>query len=158
MTSTTNRNRRGGSAQRRIRRAWLLAHYGDGKTAPCYRCAVPLTEETITADRIFPGCLGGTYRRGNIRPCCNPCNMETGGQLGSARRGVRSLPVQLTAIADLVAEFAEVLAEFDGEEIGPRHRCIAAEAVGQALHRLHPGHRMPAERTITTAIIRRTAA
>jgi hypothetical protein len=158
MTSTTNRNRRGGSKQRRIRRAWLLTHFGDGTTAPCYRCATPLDEKTITADRIFPGCLGGTYRRANIRPCCNPCNMETGGQLGRARRGVRSLPMQLSAIADLVAEFVEVLALFDGGEVEPRHRVIATEAVGQALHRLHPGHRMPAERTITTAITRRTTA
>lgn len=157
MPTTTNRNRRGGSKQRRIRRAWLLSRFGDGKKAPCYRCSTMLDETTITVDRIFPGCLGGTYIRANIRPCCNPCNMETGGQLGSSRCGVRSLPVQLTPIADLVAEYAEILARFDDKEIGPRHRNQATEAVGLALHRLHPGHRMPAERTISAAIRRRAA-
>lgn len=49
----------------------------------CYRCGCLLTVDTVTVDRIKPGCRGGTYRRDNIRPACGPCNSETG---GSTRR------------------------------------------------------------------------
>lgn len=45
-----------------------------------------LTLETLTLDRIVPGCDGGTYARTNIRPCCGTCNSSTGGQLGTSRR------------------------------------------------------------------------
>lgn len=84
---TTNRNARGSSYDRRSRRAFLLAEFGDGERARCYRfekCGTVVDDTTITVDRIMPGCLGGTYRRGNIRPACAPCNSETGGAL--ARR------------------------------------------------------------------------
>lgn len=47
----------------------------------CYRCGALLTVDTVTVDRIRPGCQGGTYRRENIRPACGPCNSETGGRL-----------------------------------------------------------------------------
>lgn len=47
----------------------------------CYRCGDLLTVETVTVDRIIPGCKGGTYRRNNIRPACGDCNSETGGGL-----------------------------------------------------------------------------
>lgn len=50
----------------------------------CYRCGKLLSVETLTVDRITPGCEGGTYRRNNIRPACGPCNSSTGGRL--ARR------------------------------------------------------------------------
>lgn len=49
----------------------------------CYRCGVLLTVDTVTVDRIVPGCKGGTYRRNNIRPACGGCNSETGGALAS---------------------------------------------------------------------------
>lgn len=52
----------------------------------CYRCGVLLTVETVSVDRIVPGCKGGTYRRDNIRPACGTCNSETGGKLGADRR------------------------------------------------------------------------
>lgn len=45
----------------------------------CYRCGALLTVDTVTADRIKPGCQGGTYRRDNIRPACGLCNSITGG-------------------------------------------------------------------------------
>lgn len=45
----------------------------------CYRCGKLLIFETLTVDRIIPGCRGGTYRRNNIRPACAPCNEKTGG-------------------------------------------------------------------------------
>ncbi|AAT36823.1 HNH endonuclease [Actinoplanes phage phiAsp2] len=99
---TTNRNARGGSDSRRRRREWLVATYradvdvvaldfplpyalhtdlGQGVPAcRCYRCGVLLTVDTVTVDRIKPGCQGGTYRRDNIRPCCAGCNSETGGR------------------------------------------------------------------------------
>ena len=52
----------------------------------CYRCGVLLTVDTVTVDRITPGCKGGTYRRNNIRPACGPCNSETGGALAHRNR------------------------------------------------------------------------
>lgn len=81
---TTNRNDRGSSYDRRARRAWLLATFGDGITAPCFRCGVLLTWETLTVDRITPG-RDGTYARGNIRPSCGADNFELGGRLAANR-------------------------------------------------------------------------
>jgi 5-methylcytosine-specific restriction endonuclease McrA len=83
---TTNRNARGSSYDRRARRRYLLETHGDGEKCPCWRCGVMLDDDTVTVDRIIPGCEGGTYRRENIRPACGPCNSVTGGQLGAARR------------------------------------------------------------------------
>ena len=97
---TTNRNRRGSSEDRRRRREWLVQTYradvdawpdltvpakfgpkrGYGLPAcRCYRCGLLLTADTVTVDRLIPGCRGGTYRRSNIRPACSGCNSETGG-------------------------------------------------------------------------------
>lgn len=81
---TTNRNDRGSTYDRAARRAFLVAHYGDGTVVACYRCPELLTITTVTIDRIVPGCHGGRYTRDNIRPACGPCNSETGGAL--ARR------------------------------------------------------------------------
>jgi 5-methylcytosine-specific restriction endonuclease McrA len=47
----------------------------------CYRCGKLLTLETLTVDRIIPGCKGGTYRRNNIRPSCSNCANKQGGEL-----------------------------------------------------------------------------
>lgn len=98
---TTNGNARGGSDARRRRREWLLLTYRANEDKPlwfgttpgfgsvpfgegipacrCYRCGNLLTVDTLTVDRIIPGCRGGTYRRNNIRPACGACNSETGG-------------------------------------------------------------------------------
>lgn len=99
---TTNRNDRGSSEDRRRRREWLVNVFradvdvqtvygrldpgrgatllGNGEPAcRCYRCGKLLTVDTVTVDRIIPGCQGGTYRRNNIRPACGTCNSETGG-------------------------------------------------------------------------------
>jgi hypothetical protein len=52
---------------------------GTGEPAcRCYRCAALLTVETVTPDRIKPGCKGGTYRRDNLRPACSRCQSVTG--------------------------------------------------------------------------------
>ncbi len=84
---TTNRNARGNSSDRARRRAFLLRAY-ESNIGPgicrCYRCGVALVEATITVDRIVPGCLGGKYRRDNIRPACSSCNSETGGSARGA--------------------------------------------------------------------------
>ena len=99
---TSNANARGGSEERRRRREWLVQCYradvdvvaldfplpyalsttlGQGVPAcRCYRCGTLLTVDTVTVDRIKPGCQGGTYRRDNIRPACGTCNSSTGGR------------------------------------------------------------------------------
>jgi hypothetical protein len=58
----------------------------------CYRCGGILTFETLTVDRIVPGCKktaryprGGTYVRENIRPACGGCNSDTGGPLHATK-------------------------------------------------------------------------
>lgn len=110
---TTNGNARGSSYTRARRRQWLIETYranvdviryypsrfagktlaaqgppGSGQPAcRCYRCGFLLTVDTVTVDRIIPGCAGGTYRRNNIRPACGTCNSSTGGALrGKAAR------------------------------------------------------------------------
>lgn len=77
---TTNRNTRGNSTDRRRRREWLVTTYGRGGIVLCWRgCGTRLTVDTVTVDRIVPGCRGGTYRRENIMPACGPCNSSWGG-------------------------------------------------------------------------------
>lgn len=93
---TTNRNARGSVANRRARRAYLVRTFGwpEIGIVLCYLCDVPLLQDedpeapgqSVTADRIIPGCRGGRYVRGNIRPACAGCNSETGGAL--ARRSI----------------------------------------------------------------------
>lgn len=64
-------------------RTWLEPYIlrEDVPACRCYRCGKLLIFETLTVDRITPGCHGGTYRRNNIRPACGPCNSETGSRL-----------------------------------------------------------------------------
>jgi hypothetical protein len=95
VPSTTNRNERGGSVQRRARKQWLLDTFGDGESAACAlrfsdRCLGTVTLKTLTVDRIVPKVEGGTYRRDNIQPCCAPCNYSHGGVLGNQRKAVMS--------------------------------------------------------------------
>jgi hypothetical protein len=110
---TTNRNARGGSDARLRRRLWLVETYradqdarhiygtfptdpvvtvgvalGEGIPAcRCYRCGALLTVETVSADRIKPGCQGGTYKRSNIRPACAGCQSTVGGATRSNGKG-----------------------------------------------------------------------
>lgn len=67
-----NSNERGGSADRRRRRQWLLNVFGDGTFAPCHEgeCDTLVDLDTLHVDRILPAHQGGTYRRDNIRPHC----------------------------------------------------------------------------------------
>jgi 5-methylcytosine-specific restriction endonuclease McrA len=91
MRGTSNSNVRGSSKDRARRRQYLVRTYEADVAGKCrcYRCGALLTEETVTVDRIVPGCLGGRYVRENIRPACSACNTETGSTLGVQRRGLR---------------------------------------------------------------------
>lgn len=87
---TTNSHARGSAADRRARRAYLVAQFGWPAIGIvlCFRCFVPLLQDedpnapgqSVTVDRIVPGCRGGRYTRDNIRPACGRCNSETGGR------------------------------------------------------------------------------
>lgn len=88
---SSNGNSRGGSKERAKRRQWLVDMYGDGVKVGCFNCDEILTVDTVTADRIKPGALGGTYRRDNIRACCNPCNMSLGGKLSAKLREAKTM-------------------------------------------------------------------
>jgi hypothetical protein len=89
---TSNTNDRGSAADRRSRRLWLLATFGDGVRARCQlnissECLVVVDATTLSVDRYpVPGIDGGRYVRGNIRPCCGPCNSLQGAQLGNGRK------------------------------------------------------------------------
>jgi hypothetical protein len=112
---TSNGNSAGSAEDRRRRKLWLLETYradvdvfdglarwdrpiqdkggiltvpvGDGEIAcRCYRCGLLLIFDTLTVDRIKPGCQGGTYRRENCRPSCMACAQKTGGRLGGLNR------------------------------------------------------------------------
>jgi 5-methylcytosine-specific restriction endonuclease McrA len=72
---------RGSAVDRRRRKHYLLATYGDGATTRCAFCKIELTADTVTVDRFpIPGKLGGRYTRDNIRPACGPCNSEDQGR------------------------------------------------------------------------------
>lgn len=68
-------DKRGKAKDRRRRKTWMLAMYGDGITCPCVHCGTSLTFETMQQDRIIPG---GPYRRDNVQPSCEPCNKRRG--------------------------------------------------------------------------------
>lgn len=64
-------------------------------TARCYRCGCLLWMETVTVDRIKPGCFGGRYRTPrqdnkegvtNVRPACALHNSSTGGALANGKQ------------------------------------------------------------------------
>lgn len=76
---TSNTNVRGNSKDRAARKAWLMTTWASDTPGfvRCYRCGKLLTGETLTVDRIKPGKDGGRYVRGNIRPSCAKCALET---------------------------------------------------------------------------------
>lgn len=65
--------KRGNSQDRRRRKMWMLAAFGDGEKCPCVHCGMMLSYETVEADRIIPG---GSYRRENVQPACRACNLS----------------------------------------------------------------------------------
>ena len=68
-------DKRGKAADRRRRKQWMLAKFGDGTRCDCVHCGKGLEFKTIEADRIIPG---GSYARVNIQPSCRPCNIRRG--------------------------------------------------------------------------------
>lgn len=77
-------DRRGSNADRRRRRAWLLANFDTDlgpERARCHLRLSVLCERTVDAvslsvDRIE---RGGSYARENIQPACKPCQDRQGG-------------------------------------------------------------------------------
>lgn len=65
--------KRGNNKDRKARKLWMLATWGDGTTCLCVHCDKPLTYTTVEADRIIPG---GSYRRDNVQPACRTCNLD----------------------------------------------------------------------------------
>ena len=62
-------------------RAWVLRAFGNGNVAPCAGCGRLLNFQMTTLDRFpIPGKFGGTYRRDNTRPMCQPCNSHHVGE------------------------------------------------------------------------------
>lgn len=78
---TSNSNDRGNTTQRRTRKQWLLDTFGDGTYADCSFCELVLDFGTLTVDRVIPGCRGGRYEPGNIRPACGRCNSVDGNRI-----------------------------------------------------------------------------
>lgn len=68
-------DKRGRAADRRRRKHWMLAMFGDRTTCPCTHCGRALTFATVEQDRIIPG---GSYNRANVQPSCRPCNIRRG--------------------------------------------------------------------------------
>lgn len=66
-------DKRGSSADRRRRKQWLLASFGDGRSCLCAHCNRRLTFRTVEADRIL---AGGSYAHHNIQPSCRRCNVR----------------------------------------------------------------------------------
>lgn len=80
--------RRSNGHKKHIRKLWLLQEFGDGHTAPCVFCGRSLTLETLTVDHYpIPACRGGTWRKDNIRPACEPCNGADGVRVERELRG-----------------------------------------------------------------------
>jgi len=77
-----NGNQRGSATDRRRRKVWIFERFGVDGIVTCAFCSVPMLPEDATVDRIVPGCRGGRYVQGNIRPACRPCQQEQAGELG----------------------------------------------------------------------------
>lgn len=90
MRGTTNTNVRGSAEGRRRRKQALLNRDGDGTTAPCWECATPVTARTMVADRVVPGCRGGTYRLSNLRTHCRACSEAQGRRMSAETRRWKS--------------------------------------------------------------------
>ncbi len=92
VTKTGNGNLRGGAAQRRELKVWMLAEFGDGVTAPCsFGCGRELFYSEITKDRYpIPGRKGGKYIKGNVRPACMSCNARHGAKEAALERAIES--------------------------------------------------------------------
>lgn len=109
-TSNNRAPGRGSKRQRAARKQWLLDTFGDGTLAPCSlkihpECPGVVGLDTVTVDRFpIPGCEGGTYHHGNIRPACGKCNQLHGSQMGVTRqRQKRAMPILVAALEEVLA-------------------------------------------------------
>jgi hypothetical protein len=79
---TQDKDPRGSSRDRKIRRAWLVSvaagFGGNGVSVPCVHCKIEVTTADMHVDRIIPG---GSYRRINIQPSCGSCNLARGNKV-----------------------------------------------------------------------------
>lgn len=83
----SNKNQVPSASQRRALKAWMLATFGDGVTAPCSFCGRELLWSQITRDRFpKPGRRGGRYVKGNVRPACMSCNASEGARQAAIER------------------------------------------------------------------------
>lgn len=99
---TSNRLVTGNSKDRARRRARIVERDGwpEVGLVLCHWCGCPLLQDedpeapgqSVTMDRVVPGCEGGTYELDNLVPACGPCNQERGGKLGAQRRGLVLTP------------------------------------------------------------------
>lgn len=86
----SNKNRRPAAHIGRALKAWMLAEFGDGISAPCSFCGCALLFSTMTKDLFpIPARRGGRYRRGNIRPACLSCNARDGARQAAIERTER---------------------------------------------------------------------
>ena len=90
---TSNKNQRGGSADRKARRYWLASPKtgfgGDGVSVECAfdgcTTIVRADDGSMWVDRFpIPGRDGGTYKHGNIRPSCAMCQTREGAYTAQA--------------------------------------------------------------------------
>ncbi|MDD9950173.1 MAG: HNH endonuclease [Zetaproteobacteria bacterium] len=42
----------------------------------CHYCATPLSKTEVTMDHLVPISRGGRSTKGNVVPCCKPCNNQ----------------------------------------------------------------------------------
>lgn len=74
-------------AQRLALRAYCLAVFGDGISAPCQFCGKALLFSAISLDlHPLPARKGGRYKRGNVRPACLSCNVRAGAREAALER------------------------------------------------------------------------
>ncbi len=77
---------RGNARDRASRKTRLLDEFGDGWHCRCVYCGRKLDWETLTQDRIIPGCVGGRYRLSNLLPACRRCNGDKDETKGARAR------------------------------------------------------------------------
>ena len=84
---------RGNSHDRKARKLKLLRVYGNGQTAPCIHCTIPVDYSTMEVDKIIPGSQGGRYVWANIHVSCFGCNRS---------RSDNTTPVEIANLQRLV--------------------------------------------------------
>lgn len=88
----SNKNRRPSARAGRALKAWMLAEFGDGITAPCAFCQRHLFWTEITKDlHPKPARKGGRYVKGNVRPACMSCNAADGARRAAEERTIERL-------------------------------------------------------------------